>query len=129
MQQPHTPKFGFHSSGRSSHENSPKYELGAYFSGKDKETEEQRDRREWEKEKKRRRKAKEKKKAQEVFITMHVSRRERERRAHDRGADPPSPPKQVAAILERQQFIMKMARSFMMYVPTVQLGRSRHALC
>lgn len=72
-QQPHTPKFGFHTSGKSSHDGSPKHELGAYFGG-GKETEEQREQREWEKEKKRRRKVKEKKKAQEVFITMHVSR-------------------------------------------------------
>ncbi|GAA6040548.1 hypothetical protein JCM8097_005458 [Rhodosporidiobolus ruineniae] len=68
---------------------SPRKELGEYFT---KETEEEMDRRAWEKEKRRRRKAKEKRKAQEVFITQHV-----------------------AAILERQHFIMKMARAFMMF--------------
>ncbi|BGP17725.1 hypothetical protein JCM10213_005306 [Rhodosporidiobolus nylandii] len=68
---------------------SPRKELGEYFS---KETEEEMDRRAWEKEKRRRRKAKEKRKAQEVFITQHV-----------------------AAILERQNFVMKMARAFMMF--------------
>ncbi|GAA5957197.1 hypothetical protein JCM21900_004677 [Sporobolomyces salmonicolor] len=74
----------------SSHEGgSPRKDIGEYFY---KETEEEADRRAWEKEKRRRRKAREKKKAQEVFITQHV-----------------------AAILERQQFIMKMARAFMMF--------------
>ncbi|GAA5888536.1 hypothetical protein JCM6882_008989 [Rhodosporidiobolus microsporus] len=68
---------------------SPRKELGEYFT---KETEEEADRRAWEKEKRRRRKLKEKRKAQEVFITQHV-----------------------AAILERQNFIMKMARAFMMF--------------
>ncbi|GAA5991484.1 hypothetical protein JCM11641_002055 [Rhodosporidiobolus odoratus] len=68
---------------------SPRKELGEYFT---KETDEEADRRAWEKEKRRRRKAKEKRKAQEVFITQHV-----------------------AAILERQNFIMKMARAFMMF--------------
>ncbi|GJN90300.1 hypothetical protein Rhopal_003308-T1 [Rhodotorula paludigena] len=68
---------------------SPRKELGDYFRA---ETEEEADRKAWEREKRRRRKAKEKRKAQEVFITQHV-----------------------AAILERQQFIMKMARAFMMF--------------
>ncbi|BGP56551.1 pheromone-regulated protein prm10 [Rhodotorula sphaerocarpa] len=68
---------------------SPKKEYGDYFS---KETEEEMDRKAWEKEKRRRRKEKAKRKAHEVFITQHV-----------------------AAILERQQFIMKQARAFMMF--------------
>ncbi|GAA5840010.1 hypothetical protein JCM11251_006586 [Rhodosporidiobolus azoricus] len=68
---------------------SPRKDLGEYFV---KETQEEADRRAWEKEKRRRRKVKEKRKAQEVFITQHV-----------------------AAILERQNFIMKMARAFMMF--------------
>lgn len=55
------------------------------------ETEDERDQREWLKEKRKRRKAKEKKMRQEVFITQHV-----------------------AAILSRQEFILKLARSFMM---------------
>ncbi|GAA6016268.1 hypothetical protein JCM10207_000452 [Rhodosporidiobolus poonsookiae] len=79
-------KFG-HSPGAS-----PRKELGDYFYKETKESLEEADRRAWEKEKRRRRKAKEKRKAQEVFITQHV-----------------------AAILERQNFIMKMARAFMMF--------------
>lgn len=62
-----------------------------FFAGQEKETDDDRDQREWAKEKRKRRKAKEKKMRQEVFITQHV-----------------------AAILARQEFIMKMARSFMM---------------
>ncbi|KAK4055809.1 pheromone-regulated protein prm10 [Microbotryomycetes sp. JL221] len=79
----------------SSRDNSPsasKLHLADYFGSGKEMTDEERDRRDWEKEKRRRRKAREKKKAQEVFITMHV-----------------------AAILERQQFIMKLARAFMMF--------------
>ncbi|POY73279.1 hypothetical protein BMF94_3613 [Rhodotorula taiwanensis] len=68
---------------------SPRKEYGDYFT---KETEEELDRKAWEKEKRRRRKEKAKRKAHEVFITQHV-----------------------AAILERQQFIMKQARAFMMF--------------
>ena len=68
---------------------SPKKEYSDYFT---KETEEEMDRKAWEKEKRRRRKEKAKRKAHEVFITQHV-----------------------AAILERQQFIMKQARAFMMF--------------
>ncbi|GAA5991180.1 hypothetical protein JCM10908_006573 [Rhodotorula pacifica] len=68
---------------------SPRKEYGDYFT---KETEEEMDRKAWEKEKRRRRKEKAKRKAHEVFITQHV-----------------------AAILERQQFIMKQARAFMMF--------------
>ncbi|BGP09448.1 Uncharacterized UPF0442 protein C7D4.12c [Rhodotorula toruloides] len=75
--------------GHSPGHGSPRKELGDYFT---KETEEEADRKAWEKEKRRRRKAREKRKAQEVFITQHV-----------------------AAIIERQQFIMKMARAFMMF--------------
>lgn len=75
--------------GHSPGHSSPRKELGEYFT---KETEEEADRKAWEKEKRRRRKAREKRKAQEVFITQHV-----------------------AAIIERQQFIMKMARAFMMF--------------
>jgi hypothetical protein len=55
------------------------------------ETEDDRRRKEWEAEKKKRRKAKEKKKQQEIFIIQHV-----------------------AAILARQQFLMKLIRAFMM---------------
>ncbi|GAA5830096.1 hypothetical protein JCM11251_006873 [Rhodosporidiobolus azoricus] len=55
--------------------------------------ERERDLREWHKEKKRRRKQREKElKARRVFITAHV-----------------------AAIIERQQFILKLARAFMMF--------------
>ncbi|GAA5860985.1 hypothetical protein JCM3774_003215 [Rhodotorula dairenensis] len=68
---------------------SPRKEYSDYFT---KETEEEMDRKAWEKEKRRRRKEKAKRKAHEVFITQHV-----------------------AAILERQQFIMKQARAFMMF--------------
>ena len=57
------------------------------------ETDEEWDQREWAKEKRKRRKAKEKKMRQEIFITQHV-----------------------AAILSRQEFILKLARSFMMWV-------------
>ncbi|SGZ21452.1 BQ5605_C021g09368 [Microbotryum silenes-dioicae] len=70
---------------------SPTYESSEYFPHT-KETQEERERREWEKEKRRRRKLREKRKQQEVFITQHV-----------------------AAILERQQFILKLARAFMMF--------------
>ncbi|SCV74945.1 BQ2448_7974 [Microbotryum intermedium] len=70
---------------------SPTYESSEYFPHT-KETQEERERREWEKEKRRRRKLREKRKLQEVFITQHV-----------------------AAILERQQFILKLARAFMMF--------------
>ncbi|SCZ87816.1 BZ3500_MvSof-1268-A1-R1_Chr2-3g05284 [Microbotryum saponariae] len=70
---------------------SPTYESSEYFPHT-KETQEDRERREWEKEKRRRRKLREKRKQQEVFITQHV-----------------------AAILERQQFILKLARAFMMF--------------
>ncbi|BGP41464.1 pheromone-regulated protein prm10 [Rhodotorula kratochvilovae] len=82
------PAPGFKSHGHSPGA-SPRKELGEYFV---RETEEEADRKAWEKEKRRRRKAKEKRKAHEVFITQHV-----------------------AAILERQQFIMKLARAFMMF--------------
>ncbi|CAK9779776.1 DUF1212-domain-containing protein [Cutaneotrichosporon oleaginosum] len=54
--------------------------------------EDERRRREWESEKKRRKKAKEARKKQEVYIIQHV-----------------------AAILYRQQFIMKLARALMMF--------------
>ncbi|KAM0786574.1 hypothetical protein ACM66B_002030 [Microbotryomycetes sp. NB124-2] len=87
-------KFSLYNSRPGSRDNSPsasKLHLSDYFGVKEL-TDEERDRRDWEKEKRRRRKAREKKKAQEVFITMHV-----------------------AAILERQQFIMKLARAFMMF--------------
>ncbi|KAK4705172.1 hypothetical protein P7C70_g1030, partial [Phenoliferia sp. Uapishka_3] len=86
---------GHHTRNKSSpgapYDTSPMMEhLTEYFSHgshKDtKETQEERENREWEKEKRRRRKAKEKKKRDEV-----------------------------AAILERQQFIMKLARVFMMF--------------
>lgn len=73
-----------------------------------KETAEQRETREWEKEKKRRRKVKEKRKQEEVFITLHVRIRSF---FFDAVAEASV---QVAAILSRQDFIMKMARSFMM---------------
>ncbi|GAA5895679.1 uncharacterized protein JCM6883_001586 [Sporobolomyces salmoneus] len=87
-----TPLTKFSSHGRpSSHEGSPRKEIADYFF-QTKESEADADRRAWEKEKRRRRKAKEKKKAQEIFITQHV-----------------------AAILERQQYIMKQARAFMMF--------------
>lgn len=55
-------------------------------------TEDDRRRREWEQEKKRRKKAKEARKKQEVYIIQHV-----------------------AAILSRQQFILKLARALMMF--------------
>lgn len=55
-------------------------------------TEDERKRREWESEKKRRKKAKEARKKQEVYIIQHV-----------------------AAILSRQQFILKLARALMMF--------------
>ncbi|KAK4046802.1 pheromone-regulated protein prm10 [Microbotryomycetes sp. JL201] len=93
--QGHGSKFSLHNSRPGSREHSPsasKLHLSEYFGGGKEMTDEERDRRDWEKEKRRRRKAREKKKAQEVFITMHV-----------------------AAILERQQFIMKLARAFMMF--------------
>ncbi|GAA5827834.1 hypothetical protein JCM5353_005659 [Sporobolomyces roseus] len=87
-----TPMAKFGSHGRpSSHDGSPRKEIADYFF-QTKESEADADRRAWEKEKRRRRKAKEKKKAQEIFITQHV-----------------------AAILERQQYIMKQARAFMMF--------------
>lgn len=87
-----TPMAKFSSHGRpSSHDGSPRKEIADYFF-QTKESEADADRRAWEKEKRRRRKAKEKKKAQEIFITQHV-----------------------AAILERQQYIMKQARAFMMF--------------
>ncbi|GAA5902094.1 hypothetical protein JCM8208_002475 [Rhodotorula glutinis] len=79
----------FHKSGHSPSGHSPRKEIGEYFV---RETEEEQDRKAWEKEKRRRRKAKAKRKEQERFITQHV-----------------------AAILERQQFIMKLARAFMMF--------------
>ncbi|GAA5820060.1 hypothetical protein JCM3770_002122 [Rhodotorula araucariae] len=82
------PAPGYKSHGRSPGA-SPRKELGEYFV---RENEEEADRKAWEKEKRRRRKAKEKRRANEVFITQHV-----------------------AAILERQQFIMKLARAFMMF--------------
>ncbi|GAA5829999.1 hypothetical protein JCM3766R1_006734 [Sporobolomyces carnicolor] len=87
-----TPMAKFGSHGRpSSHDGSPRKEIADYFF-QTKESEADADRRAWEKEKRRRKKAKEKKKAQEIFITQHV-----------------------AAILERQQYIMKQARAFMMF--------------
>ncbi|KAK6908159.1 hypothetical protein I203_102160 [Kwoniella mangroviensis CBS 8507] len=55
-------------------------------------TEEERRRKEWEAEKKRRKKAREARKKQEIFIIQHV-----------------------AAILARQQFLMKLARALMMF--------------
>lgn len=82
-----TPHFKGHGHSPSGH--SPRKEIGEYFV---RETEEEHDRKAWEKEKRRRRKAKAKRKEQERFITQHV-----------------------AAILERQQFIMKLARAFMMF--------------
>ncbi|KAL8287513.1 hypothetical protein RQP46_003371 [Phenoliferia psychrophenolica] len=93
---PHAPKFGFHSGKQTpTGEFSPRREsyLGDYFQGgHQKESQEEREMREWEKEKKRRRKVKEKRKQEEVFITQHV-----------------------AAILSRQEFLMKMGRAFMMF--------------
>ncbi|KAK4700911.1 hypothetical protein P7C70_g5335, partial [Phenoliferia sp. Uapishka_3] len=93
---PHTPKFGFHSGKHTpSGENSPRREsyIGEYFTGgHPKETQEEREKREWEKEKRRRKKVIEKRKQEEVFITQHV-----------------------AAILSRQEFLMKMGRAFMMF--------------
>ncbi|GAA5879784.1 hypothetical protein JCM16303_004176 [Sporobolomyces ruberrimus] len=87
-----TPMAKFGSHGRpSSHDGSPRKEIADYFF-QTKESEADADRRAWEKEKRRRKKSKEKKKAQEIFITQHV-----------------------AAILERQQYIMKQARAFMMF--------------
>ncbi|KAM0746504.1 DUF1212-domain-containing protein [Meredithblackwellia eburnea MCA 4105] len=94
---PHGPKLPFHSRPPSG-ENTPRREshLGDYFLGvghsKEKETPEEREKREWEKEKRRRRKAREKRKAEQVFITQHV-----------------------AAILARQDFLLKMGRAFMMF--------------
>ncbi|GAA6058998.1 hypothetical protein JCM10212_001708 [Sporobolomyces blumeae] len=90
---PH-PTSKFHQSRPSSHDGSPRSprkDLADYFV-QTKESQAEADRRAWEKEKRRRRKAKEKKKAQEIFITQHV-----------------------AAILERQQYLMKQARAFMMF--------------
>ncbi|KAM0746733.1 DUF1212-domain-containing protein [Meredithblackwellia eburnea MCA 4105] len=92
----HTPKFPF-SHNHSAGESTPRREshIGDYFFGagaKKEETQEEREKREWEKEKRRRRKAREKKKAEQVFITQHV-----------------------AAILARQEFLLKMGRSFMMF--------------
>ena len=92
-----TNKFGFSRPHSHSGQNSPRAPstayLGDYFNaGREKETIEEREKREWDKEKRKRKKAADKRKAQEVFITMHV-----------------------AALLERQNFIMKMARSFMMF--------------
>ncbi|CAK9784668.1 DUF1212-domain-containing protein [Cutaneotrichosporon oleaginosum] len=55
-------------------------------------TDEERKRKEWEAEKRRRKKAKERRKKQEVFIIQHV-----------------------AAILARQQFLLKLARALMMF--------------
>ncbi|WVR06319.1 hypothetical protein IAU60_003349 [Kwoniella sp. DSM 27419] len=55
-------------------------------------TEDERRRREWEAEKKKRKKAREARKKQEIFIIQHV-----------------------AAILSRQQFLMKLARALMMF--------------
>ncbi|WVQ82976.1 hypothetical protein IAT38_005114 [Cryptococcus sp. DSM 104549] len=55
-------------------------------------TEEERRRKEWEAEKKKRKKAREARKKQEIFIIQHV-----------------------AAILARQQFLMKLARALMMF--------------
>ncbi|WWD18433.1 hypothetical protein CI109_102885 [Kwoniella shandongensis] len=55
-------------------------------------TEDERRRKEWEAEKKRRKKAREARKKQEIFIIQHV-----------------------AAILARQQFLMKLARALMMF--------------
>ncbi|KAL8277568.1 hypothetical protein RQP46_010000 [Phenoliferia psychrophenolica] len=69
----------------SSMDSPTKNHLGEYFGQHKEETQEERENREWEKEKRRRRKIKEKKKRDEVFITLHV-----------------------AAILERQQFILKL---------------------
>lgn len=70
----------------------PEVEGGSdYFMGKP-ETQEQREQREWEKEKRRRKHKREKRKQEEVFIVAHV-----------------------AAILARQEFIMKLARAFMMF--------------
>ena len=108
LQTPAGVKHGFHSHSRpGSGDNSPRRELGDYFMGT-KETAEQRETREWEKEKKRRRKVKEKRKQEEVFITLHVRIRSF---FFDAVAEASV---QVAAILSRQDFIMKMARSFMM---------------
>lgn len=87
---PHTP-FSFHSRPPSVDYSPRKEGGGDYFAGH-KETQEEREKREWEKEKRRRKKLRDKRKQEEVFITMHV-----------------------AAILSRQDFIMKMGRSFMMF--------------
>ncbi|ORY28518.1 hypothetical protein BCR39DRAFT_535068 [Naematelia encephala] len=55
-------------------------------------TEDERRRKEWESEKKRRKKAREARKKQEIFIIQHV-----------------------AALLQRQQFLLKLARALMMF--------------
>lgn len=71
-------------------------EYGDYFgpakSPKPVLSQEEREKKEWEKEKRRRRKAKEKRRKEQVFITQHV-----------------------AAILERQDFLMKLTRALMCF--------------
>lgn len=84
--------------GRKSQAGSPSSEYGGdYFSEKHRlhekyKSEDDRKREKWEAEKKKRKKAKEKKKQQEIFIIQHV-----------------------AAILARQQFLMKLIRALMMF--------------
>ncbi|TXT13524.1 hypothetical protein VHUM_00891 [Vanrija humicola] len=63
-----------------------------YFEVDDERRRDEQRRREWEAEKKRRKKEKEKKKKQEIFIIQHV-----------------------AAVIARQQFILKLARALMMF--------------
>ncbi|WOO77336.1 putative UPF0442 protein [Vanrija pseudolonga] len=64
----------------------------SYFEVDDERRRDEQRRREWEAEKKRRKKEKEKKKKQEIFIIQHV-----------------------AAVIARQQFILKLARALMMF--------------
>jgi len=84
-------------SGKGSQPGTPPSEYGDrgsdYFTEKPSkwQLEDDRKREKWEAEKKKRKKAKEKKKQQEIFIIQHV-----------------------AAILARQQFLMKLIRAFMM---------------
>ena len=90
-------------SGKGSQPGTPPSEYGDrgsdYFTEKPTkwQLEDDRKREKWEAEKKKRKKAKEKKKQQEIFIIQHV-----------------------AAILARQQFLMKLIRAFMMYVSAVK---------
>ncbi|CED84551.1 Domain of unknown function DUF3815 [Phaffia rhodozyma] len=68
-------------------------------------TQEEREKKEWEKEKRRRRKAKEKRRREQIFITQHV-----------------------AAILERQDFLLKLTRALMCFgAPTHRLEAQMQA--